>query len=662
MNFIAALKVRTRFALVGLIGLIMTAIPMGLYVQKSLADLDTTALEQAGIAPSKILLDLIRLTQQHRGLSAMVLGGNAAAQNERQQKLQEVNATIEKLSGVLSSLDDSKTRAAWDKNKQDWQDISGKLASGSMSGADSFAAHSRLIRALMRTMDLMADAYGLSLDPEYASYELVRAVLYEGPALTESLGRARAKGANILNSKSATTEQRQELGLYRYLVDTNLDDMQNAFSKVMDTDAAAKVQLGEQFAQAQTQVQSALQLLDTQVMTAASFSYSGIEYFNQFTQTIETQFKLLESGVDKLSAVLANRAGQQRHSLLLLSSVVVLLITLGAAIAVVAARSIIREMGAEPREVMAIAEAVSLGDLNTRIVVADGLASSVVGSMGRMQLALRELVQRVRQSADGVANASGEIAQGNQDLSSRTESQASALEETAASMEELSAQVKQNAHNTYAANALAANASEVATRGGAVVGRVVQTMKEINTASNKIADIITVIDGIAFQTNILALNAAVEAARAGDQGRGFAVVASEVRSLAGRSAAAAKEIKSLISASVERVALGTELVDQAGTTMDEVVTAIQRVTTIMAEINAASGEQASGVAQVGEAVNQMDQATQQNAALVEQMAAAASSLKAQSSELVEIVSVFKVDAQAALPNGMPPATALTFGG
>jgi methyl-accepting chemotaxis protein len=305
---------------------------------------------------------------------------------------------------------------------------------------------------------------------------------------------------------------------------------------------------------------------------------------------------------------------------------------------------IVRNMAA--RLAFAKAQAEELAALNLTATHKDHGHDEVaefVSALDRMRHEMSNVVNTVRRNSDSVATASSQIAQGNQDLSGRTEQQASSLQQTASSMEELGSTVRQNADNARQANQLAQGASSVAARGGEVVSQVVDTMKGINESSRKIADIISVIDGIAFQTNILALNAAVEAARAGEQGRGFAVVAGEVRNLAQRSAEAAKEIKSLINTSVERVEQGTGLVDQAGSTMQEIVASIKRVSDIIGEISAASEEQSSGVAQVGDAVTQMDQATQQNAALVEQSAAAAESLKLQAHQLVQAVAVFKVD-------------------
>ncbi len=296
------------------------------------------------------------------------------------------------------------------------------------------------------------------------------------------------------------------------------------------------------------------------------------------------------------------------------------------------------------------AMALAQGDLTVELKVSSGdEIGQLMASMNQIGSGLSGVVHSVRLGSEAVAGASAEIASGNQDLSSRTESQASALEQTAASMEQLGVTVKQNADNARHANQLALDASRVAVEGGEVVSQVVETMRGINEASRRIADIIGVIDGIAFQTNILALNAAVEAARAGVQGRGFAVVAAEVRSLAGHSAQAAREIKALIATSVERADQGTALVDKAGATMQGVVGAIRRVTDIMGEISAATQEQSAGVAQVGEAVTSLDRTTQQNAALVEQMAAAAGSLKHQSDDLVQAVSAFTLAGAAMAP-------------
>ncbi|PVX84912.1 methyl-accepting chemotaxis protein [Paraburkholderia unamae] len=310
-------------------------------------------------------------------------------------------------------------------------------------------------------------------------------------------------------------------------------------------------------------------------------------------------------------------------------------------------RSIRASLGGEPEYAAQICQRIAEGDLTAHVDLAAGDQRSLLHAMRQMQRQLVETVQRIQTSAESITTGAKEIAAGNMDLSSRTEEQAASLEETAASMEELTATVKHNTDNARQGNTLAVNASEVAARGGEVVRRVVETMNEISSSSQRVEQIIGVIDGIAFQTNILALNAAVEAARAGDQGRGFAVVAGEVRSLAQRSATAAKEIKELIGQSVSQVSEGTRLVDEAGRTIDEVVISARRVADLMGEIAAASAEQHTGIEQVNRAVAQMDEVTQQNAALVEEASAAAQSMAAQSNGLREVVTVFRIGAQSA---------------
>ncbi|MCO4891353.1 methyl-accepting chemotaxis protein [Cupriavidus sp. WGtm5] len=320
-------------------------------------------------------------------------------------------------------------------------------------------------------------------------------------------------------------------------------------------------------------------------------------------------------------------------------------LALSVLLGVVLARALSRQLGGEPAYAAAIAARIAEGDFSQPVATRAGDKGSLVFAMQQMQQQLSRMVRDFKASAESIGSASREIAAGNNDLSQRTEQQAASLEQTASSMEELTSTVRQNADNARQASGLAANASDTALRGGEVVGRVVQTMDEINDASKKIVDIIGVIEGIAFQTNILALNAAVEAARAGEQGRGFAVVAGEVRSLAQRSANAAKEIKGLIGDTVARVDNGSALVGQAGKTMDEIVQAVKRVTDIMGEISAASAEQSSGIEQVNQAVAQMDEVTQQNAALVEEAAAAAGALEEQAGHLQSAVSTFRLAAE-----------------
>jgi methyl-accepting chemotaxis protein len=340
--------------------------------------------------------------------------------------------------------------------------------------------------------------------------------------------------------------------------------------------------------------------------------------------------------VDDLDAAFRSSLYQSLGILVVLAGVL-------SAVVVLLNRGILRSLGGEPSYAAEIANQIASSDLTAVVKTAPDDRSSLLFSMKRMQEQLTQTIGTIKISADSIATATHQIAAGNQDLSQRTEEQAASLEETASSMEQLTSTVTQNADNAGQANQLAAQAAQVAEQGGAVVSRVVETMEGINASSDRIADIVGIIEGIAFQTNILALNAAVEAARAGEQGRGFAVVASEVRSLAQRSSAAAKEIKELIHDSVERVRTGASHVQEAGTKMHEITREIRRVTDIMGEITAASQEQSKGIGQVNQAVTQMDEVTQQNAALVEQAAAAAGALESQANDLKAAVSMFRLD-------------------
>lgn len=404
-----------------------------------------------------------------------------------------------------------------------------------------------------------------------------------------------------------------------------------------------------QIAQYRKSLASALDMATVDINAGVMAMQSADDNFQQLSDSAEKlvvlEQQLGKGDVDQSTNVFKRMLAM--GATLLLASIGV-----AAAISIYMAHGIKGQVGGEPADVNAITHQIALGDLSATIALQPNDQSSLLHAIKTMRDSLAGIVAEVRQGSQGVATASAEIAQGNHDLSSRTEQQAGSIEKTTASTHALGSTVRQNADSARQANQLATHASSVAVSGGEVVSQVVETMRGINESSRRIGDIISVIDGIAFQTNILALNAAVEAARAGEQGRGFAVVATEVRSLAGRSAEAAREIKQLINASVERVAQGTNLVDRAGVTMTEVVDSIRRVTDIMGEISSASDEQARGVAQVDDAITQMDQATQQNAALVEEMAAAASSLTNQAQDLVQVVAVFKLSGNSNLYNNL----------
>jgi len=634
------LKLVQKFLILGVVALIMIGVPTALYLAQSFQAVAVAQSEARGVAPLMAMQRVIQFSQQHRGLSSGMLSGNQAMRDRRPGVKDNVDKAIAAVDDALLMAGASSALSGeWAQRKDRWKALEQAVTSGQLSAADSTRQHTAFIKTLFQLNDLTMDEYGLSLDPHEATNALIRAAFIEAPWLTEKLGIMRAMGSGFLTQKVLPPQGRGTLMALRDSAEEFLEGMTGHVLQAGRADPLMQTALEAPVKAVREQVGQTVALADSQLINAAELTFVATEYFDNFTRSIDAVYQFNGTAMATLDAALQARLSELNRTL----GVVVGVLALGLVLSVWLAVLFVRSVTVPVAQAVDLAEAVAGGDL-TRQIPPHG--SNEIGqlleALGKMQTQLASLVRTVRADADGVATASSQIAQGNNDLSARTEQAASALEQTAAAMEQLSSHVQENAQHAREADTLAHSAREVAVKGGSVVSEVVHTMREINTSSSKIADIIGVIDSIAFQTNILALNAAVEAARAGEQGRGFAVVASEVRSLAGRSAEAAKEIKGLISASVERVHQGTALVDQAGQTMEEVVNAIKRVTEIMGDISAASAAQSTSVIEVGQAVSQMDQSTQQNAALVEEAAAAASSLNQEAAQLVRAVSVFKV--------------------
>ena len=645
MSLLHRLGLAQKFLVLGAIALVMVVVPLGLYFQKTAAEIEVLNREQSSTKAVFALSHVVQFVQSHRGLSAGALNGNAALAQRRPGMRDKVVQNMGTLDAELKRLGASpRIMSLWNDVSQHWTTLEQGVSSGQLKSAESTQLHGQLVASVLVLNEEILGEFGLSLDPKTDAYFLIQASFVNMPLLAESLGIMRARGTGFLSQNSLTPEDRGGLNaLNKRVLDLQGELFRN-LRRATDSNPGMQAALAAKADASRATVDKTLAVADQALISATEINYPAAEYLDEFTRTIDGLFEFNALAMTSLADALEARVSDLHRTQYL----VMALQLVGLLGAVALALAFVRSITGPVAQAVVVASAVADGNLSVEVPVqGSNELSQLMQAMLTMRNRLSSVVTQVRQGSESVATASAQIASGNNDLSARTESQASALEETASSMEELGATVKQNADNARQANQLAVNASTVAVKGGEVVGQVVETMKDINESSRKIADIIGVIDGIAFQTNILALNAAVEAARAGEQGRGFAVVASEVRSLAGRSADAAKEIKMLINASVERVEQGTALVDQAGVTMTEVVSSIRRVTDIMGEISAASNEQSMGVSQVGEAVTQMDQATQQNAALVEEMAAAASSLKSQAQELVQVVAAFRLDGASA---------------
>jgi methyl-accepting chemotaxis protein len=621
-----------RLMVLGLLGALLAAVPTVFYLQGAIGEIRLAHRERDAIVPVKSLLALIHATQNHRGVSAGMLAGNAALVSEREARAAAVLESLRRFDAQLKeSVGDEKILDRWKTASASWDKIAAGVGNRSLSTDDSYGQHTALIAEYLVLLNAMSDHYRISMDRETSGVAHL-------PKLVETLGQLRARGMVLLTQKLATGDDNFTFTKLLGLAKMHYDDVAQSVEKAMAASPESRQNLAPIAEEALKQAQVVMRIADRHIAQTDNLSYPAADYFAAFSNAMKAQVALDEATLVQLDTVLAHRIATEQRNLAIvvgaICAVTVMALLLGMAIG----RSVTRPL----RQAVTIAEKVAAGDLTSEIEVRSrDEVGQLLLALKTMNESLRRIAHDVRGGTEAILSASNQLASGNADLSQRTEEQASSLEETASSMEELTSTVKQNADNAAQANQLAAGASDVAAEGGRVVGQVVETMSSINESARRIVDIISVIDGIAFQTNILALNAAVEAARAGEQGRGFAVVAGEVRNLAQRSAGAAKEIKGLIEDSVSKVKSGSELVDRAGKTMDEVVAAVKRVTHIIGEIAAASHEQTSGIEQVNRAIGQMDEVTQQNAALVEEAAAAAESMEEQAQRLTEAVARFK---------------------
>ncbi|MES2298351.1 MAG: methyl-accepting chemotaxis protein [Pseudomonadota bacterium] len=636
-SILDGLRLGHKFTILCLIGMVLASIPTYLYTREANKARDAYLGEIQGMPAAAAALKMIQLTQQHRGLSTLALGGMSGAQEKREAKQREADQAYANVDAIVKGRHSSHIDGAWEVARRDWETLRTNVGNKSISVPESYAAHTALVPKLLKVTDMIGDTYGLSLDPDADSYQLIQAMYYQLPYLTEELGKTRAKGAGLLVKKEAAIEDRLMLSSIMARAMDRMEQTQTAFNKAVAINPAIARELGPAMQEASQAAAKLTALANEQIIKPETLGFPADDYVKQATEAIDLQFALNAQGSKYIGAALAARVDDFNRTRWTMYAAMVALVALAVWIGLLVARSVTVPLD----HAIHVAEHVAKGNLlNDFDVGPANEVGQVLRALQAMNSSLRGIVGNVRVSIDNIGAATRDIASGNADVSARLEAQASNLEQTASSMEELTSTVRQNADNARQANALVISASSIASKGGSVVSQVVHTMGEINDSSRKIVDIISVIDGIAFQTNILALNAAVEAARAGEQGRGFAVVASEVRNLAQRSAAAAKEIKDLIGNSVEKVEVGNRLADEAGAAMEEIVGSVNRITQIMADIALASTEQGAGIEQVNQAVTQMDDMTQQNAALVEQTAAASSTLEQQAAALVEAMSVF----------------------
>ena len=582
--------------------------------------------EIEGLTPATLVVRVLQPLQSHRGLAAATLSGDQALAAQRVAKEKEVSAALAQVREAIpaSALPLLKQLEAVET---EWKSLSIALKDQAFPVEDSYTRHSQLAASTQKLLENIVDYFGLSLDPEAVSYHLIIAAFGDLPKLSESMSRMRATGGAILGIKQATTEERVTVASMLERTRQDQEHSRALIQKAIEAHGATLDKLEAASVAAEAATQKLVAVTDLEFMRIEVLRYNSAAYLKLATTAIDAQFNLIDVARNEIEQMLRARVAAYRWTMAALLGLIGALLLIGIAAMYWIARSITRPLNAA----IADADAIAAGHLDTRI---EDVGSDEVGQLRRairhMQRNLAHVVSSIRENSEAVATAAREIASSTQDMSARTESQASSLEQTAASMEQLNSTFQKHDESSRHVSDLAAKAAVAAEQGGTVVGKVTATMQEIDVSSKKIAEIIGVIDSIAFQTNILALNAAVEAARAGEQGRGFAVVAAEVRALAQRSGQASKEIRTLIGESVKKVQAGTREAAESRKTMEQILTSVRTVAGTMAQMQTMLTEQRNGVAQVTRAV--------------EQIAATADLLSGQAQDLTGVVATFKLGA------------------
>ncbi|WP_395406452.1 methyl-accepting chemotaxis protein [Pseudoduganella sp. UC29_106] len=619
------MKLWQRFALLGLMGVLLVVPPSWLFVRENNKSIAFSAREQKGLKPGEHAMRLLQVIQQHRGLSATFLGGGQLSA-QRMAKQTEVDQLLAGMKALLPS-GDAKPAQMLAGIGEEWKALSRDVSSHSINTLQSYQRHTALCENTLLFIEQMADQYGLALDPDPDSYYLMRAVYFDLPRAAEDLGQTRARGAGMLAAGRADAEGRAIMYSLLSKALASGEAMQRTFDKAYAANPALRKQLEQSVGAAAALGKEAAALARSRIAMADTLDLPAPEYLVFTTRAIDAQFSAAYAALGTLATRIDARVAVQRSTRNRLEASLALLSLLAAFVGWMISRHLIREIGGEPRDVSAALARIASGDLTQRIALRRDDQSSLAHALHAMAEHLARTVGEVRKAADDLALAAAQANATAQSLSQGAGQQAASVEETSASVEEMSASIIQNSDNSRVTEETASRVARYAAEGGEAVAQTVSAMQ-------RIAREIAIIDDIAYQTNLLALNAAIEAARAGDHGRGFAVVAAEVRKLAERSQVAAQEIGEVAQSSVA-------VAERAGALLKDIVPGIRITSERVQEISAASREQSSGASQISQAMNELSQATQRNAAAAEELAATAEELNSQSETLLAAVAFFK---------------------